>query len=73
MSMVQFGLQSFPSLQRPSYETLPSLVVSVRRGFQAGAVEIDAEFAGHCWTAGGAGTRRIVATDLPRALRRRVQ
>lgn len=73
MSTVQFGLQSFPTLQQPSYETLPSLAVSVLREFQARFAEIDAEVAGHCWTAGGAGTRRLVAADLPLALRRRVQ
>lgn len=73
MSTVQFGLQSFPTLQQPTYETLPSLVESVLREFQAGVVEIDAGFAGRCWTVGGAGTRRLVAADLPLALRRRVQ
>ena len=73
MSTVQFGLQSFPTLQQPSYGNLPSLVDSVLREFQAGVVEIDSGFAGRCWTAGGAGTRRLVATDLPLALRRRVQ
>lgn len=73
MSTVQFGLQSFPTLQQSSYETLPSLLVYVLREFQAGVAEIDVESAGRCGTAGGAGTRRLVAPDLPLALRRRVQ
>jgi hypothetical protein len=73
MSMEQFGLQSFPTLQQSSYETLPSLAVSVPRESQAGVAEIGAAFVGRCWTAGGAGTRRFVASDLPLALQRRVQ
>jgi hypothetical protein len=73
MSRVQSGLQSFPTLQQPSYENLPFLVVSVPRESQAGVAEIDAAFVGRCWRAGGGGTRQIAASDLPLALRRRVQ
>lgn len=73
MSTVQSGLQSFPTLQQPPYEIHPFLVVSVPRESQAGVAEIDAAFVGRCWTAGGAGTRQTVASDLPLALRRRVQ
>lgn len=73
MSTAQSGLQSFPTLQQLSYETLPSLVVSVLRESHAGVAEIGAAFVGRCWTAGGAGTRRFVASDPPLALRRRVR
>lgn len=68
MSTAQSGLQSSLTLQQLSYETLPSLVVSVLRGSQTEVVEIGAGFVGRCWTAGGAGTRRFVASGLPLAL-----
>jgi len=73
MSRGQFGPQSFPSRQQSSFEILPSLVVLVHWEFQAGVAEIGAGFAGRCWRAGGAGTRRSVASDLSLALQHHVQ
>lgn len=73
MSTEQFGSQSFLTLQQLSYEIHPSLAVLVHWESQAGVAEIGSAFAGRCWTADGAGTRRFVASDLPLALQRRVQ
>ena len=73
MSTEQFGSQSFPTPLQSSYGILPSLEVSVHWKSQAVVAEIGAAFAGRCWTAGGAGMRRFVASDRPLALQRRVQ